>query len=63
MLQGKSPESKQAAGAALGRRNAWLARHAHEAVVVWDGTDDAIGRLIRSFQDHLGKENVWIVDA
>jgi uncharacterized phage-like protein YoqJ len=62
VLQAKRPDSKQQAGAALARRNAWLARHAHEAVLVWDGDDDVIGKLVRSFQDHLGEEDVWIVD-
>jgi len=61
VLQGKRPDTKQAAGGALARRNAWLARHAHEAVVVWDGEDDAIGRVVRSLQDHLGEEDVWVV--
>src|SRR2546423_1499804 len=35
-LQQKRPESKQAAGGALARRDAWLARNAHEALAVWD---------------------------
>jgi uncharacterized phage-like protein YoqJ len=61
-LQGKPPETKQKAGAALARRNAWLARHAHEALIVWDGKDDAVGKLVRSFQDHLGEEDVWVVE-
>ena len=61
-LQGKEPGSKQKAGAALARRNAWLAKNAHEAVIVWDGKDDLVGKLVRSFQDHLGEENVWVVE-
>ncbi|MDQ1444471.1 MAG: ribonuclease [Acidimicrobiaceae bacterium] len=61
LLQAKSPESKQKAGAALSRRDAWLARHANEAVVVWDGDDDRVGRLVRSLQDHLGEEEVWVL--
>ncbi len=61
ILQSKAPESKQAAGGALARRDAWLARGASEAVVVWDGADAAVGRMVRSLQDHLGEENVWIV--
>jgi ribonuclease HI len=60
-LQKKAPESKQKAGAALARRDAWLARNAAEAVLVWDGQDPALGRLYRSLQDHLG-EDVWLVD-
>jgi uncharacterized phage-like protein YoqJ len=62
VLQSKVPESKQTAGGALARRNAWLARHADEAIVVWDGDDAAIGRIVRSLQDHLGEEQVWILE-
>jgi hypothetical protein len=62
LLDPEPPATKQRAGAALGRRDAWLARHAAEAVVVWDGTDPDVGRLVRSFEDHLGEEEVWVVD-
>jgi ribonuclease HI len=55
------PASKQRAGAALARRDAWLARNVDEAVVVWDGQDELLGRLFRSLEDHLG-EDVWIVE-
>ena len=61
VLQAKAPATKQLAGAALRRRDAWLARNAHEAIAVWDDDDPAIGRLVRSFQDHLGEEDVWVV--
>jgi hypothetical protein len=61
VLQQKPPTSRQAAGGALARRDAWLARHAAEAIIVWDEKDAAIGKLLRSFQDHLGEEDVWIV--
>jgi len=30
-------------------------------VLVWDGEDERIGRLVRSFRDHLGEEEVWVV--
>lgn len=62
VLDPKAPTTKQRAGAALGRRDAWLARHAGEALVVWDGDDAEVGRLVRSLQDHLGEEEVWVVD-
>ncbi|HVF74513.1 MAG TPA: ribonuclease H [Acidimicrobiales bacterium] len=61
VLQEKSPTTKQQAGAALSRRDAWLARHANEAVLVWDGDDDFTGKLVRSFRDHLGEEDVWVL--
>ena len=53
--------TKQAAGGALARRDAWLARHAHEAVVVWDGDDARTGKQVRSLQDHLG-DDVWVLE-
>jgi ribonuclease HI len=61
VLQAAAPRSKQQAGAALARRDAWLARHADEAVVVWDGDDAGVGRLARSFQDALGETEVWLL--
>ncbi|MGH9179599.1 MAG: RNase H family protein [Acidimicrobiales bacterium] len=62
LLQSKAPSGKQAVGGALSRRGAWLARNASEAVVVWDGEDDGVGRLVRSLRDHLGEEEVWVID-
>ena len=61
VLQGKAPETRQQAGGALRRRDIWLARHAHEAVAVWDGEDDAVGRTVRSLTDALGEEDVWVL--
>lgn len=62
VLQHKAPATKQAAGGALARRDAWMARNAAEAIVVWDGKDAAVGRALRSLQDHLGEEQVWVVE-
>ncbi len=59
-LQNVQPDSTAKASAAFKRRDAWLARHAHEAVVVWDGDDSLIGRQVRSLQDELGEEEVWV---
>jgi ribonuclease HI len=61
LMQARGPENKQKAGAALARRDAWLARHADEAIVVWDGADPYVGKLVRSLQDHLGEEEVWVL--
>jgi uncharacterized phage-like protein YoqJ len=61
-LQRNKPDSKQAAGGALARRDAWMARHADEAIVVWDRDDAAVGRTVRSLQDHLGEEDVWVLE-
>jgi uncharacterized phage-like protein YoqJ len=62
LLQHKQPTSKQAAGGAFARRDAWLTRNSVEAIVVWDGEDPAVGRTVRSFQDRLGEDEVWIVE-
>jgi ribonuclease HI len=61
-LERKSPASKQQAGAALARRDGWLARQVDEAIVVWDGDDAAVGKTVRSLRDHLGEEEVWVVE-
>ncbi len=60
-LQRRVPASKQQAGAALARRDAWLIRHARDAIVVWDGQDPALGKLVRSIEERLS-EDVWLVD-
>jgi len=61
VLETSAPATRQQAGAALRRRDAWLARQAAEAVVVWDGSDADVGRLVRSLTDALGEEEVWVV--
>jgi ribonuclease HI/uncharacterized phage-like protein YoqJ len=61
LLQAKAPPNRQQAGAALRRRDAWLARNADEAVVVWDEDDADVGRLVRSLRDALGEEEVWVI--
>lgn len=58
-----APATKSQAGAALGRRDAWLARNAAEAIVVWDGADPDVGRLVRSYRDHLGEPEVWVLEV
>ena len=44
-LETKAPATKQRAGAALARRDAWLAKQVDSAVVVWDQEDDVVGRV------------------
>jgi hypothetical protein len=61
VLQARAPASKQLAGAALRRRDAWLAANAHEALAVWNGDDPVVGRTVRALQDALGEEDVWII--
>ena len=62
MEAGAAPETKQKAGAALARRDAWLARNGHEALLVWDHEEPFVGKVFRSLQDHLGEEEVWVVE-
>jgi hypothetical protein len=60
-LQTKAPETKQKAGAALSRRDDWMFRHADEAIAVWDGADRAVGLLVRSLNDRVGEDDVWVI--
>ena len=60
VLQEKEPESKQQAGAALRRRDTWLAQHAREAIVVWNGEERNLARLVKTLEESL--DDVWIVD-
>jgi ribonuclease HI/uncharacterized phage-like protein YoqJ len=60
-LQQRQPSSPQQAGAAISRREAWLARRAAEAILVWDQVDQMLGSVHRSLCDHLG-DDVWVVD-
>jgi uncharacterized phage-like protein YoqJ len=62
VLQAKRPDNRQEAGAALRRRDAWLARHGDEAVVVWDGDDALVGRAVKALQDALGEEQVMVIE-
>lgn len=61
-LQKKDPKDRKAAKGALGRRDAWFARNADEAVVVWDHDDAEVGRVVRTMQDALGELDVWVVE-
>lgn len=60
-LQSKQPQTKEDVAGAFRRRDSWLAKHADEAVVVWDGDDPLVGRVVRSLQNELGEEEVWLV--
>ncbi|HEX2273048.1 MAG TPA: hypothetical protein VHG90_04140, partial [Acidimicrobiales bacterium] len=62
VLQAHPPTTRAQAGAALRRRDTWLARHAHEALVIWDGDDPDVRRQVKSFGDALGEEEVWVID-
>jgi ribonuclease HI len=55
------PADKQGAGRALGRRDDWLAGHADEAIVVWDGKDEIVGRNLKALERRLGDEQIWVL--
>jgi ribonuclease HI/uncharacterized phage-like protein YoqJ len=60
-LERKIPDSAQAAGAALARRDAWIARNVAGAILVWDRQHPSLTRLAASLDDHLGAE-VWYLE-
>lgn len=60
-LEQKVPASAQAAGAAMARRDAWIARNVAAAILVWDRVDPSLSRLAASLEDHLGDE-VWFLE-
>jgi uncharacterized phage-like protein YoqJ len=60
-LQRTRPSSTSAAGAALARRDSWLAQHSAEAVLVWDRRDAALAKLHDALEARLG-DDVWVVD-
>lgn len=61
VLQDESPKSAEGAAAALRRRDAWLGANVADAVVVWDGVDERVGRLARSLVDSLGEDRVTVL--
>jgi ribonuclease HI/uncharacterized phage-like protein YoqJ len=62
-LERTAPANRQRAGASLSRRDGWLASQVDEAIVVWNGVDDNVGKLVRKLKGRLGEENVWVVDV
>lgn len=60
-LEKKTPDTTAKVAAALRRRDAWMAQHLDEAVLVWDGRDKALEKLHKSLTDRMGDE-VWVVD-
>ena len=61
LLERAVPDSKPKVAGSLARRDGWLARQIDEAIVVWDGRDPALGKLVRTLEDRLDGD-VWIVD-
>ncbi|MGI8709731.1 MAG: ribonuclease H family protein, partial [Acidimicrobiales bacterium] len=57
-LERRQPADTRAFAAAMGRRDAWLARAADEAILVWDEQDERFAKLHRGLEDHLGADLV-----
>jgi len=60
VLSASKPATKQAAGQAIGRRDAWLIGQADSAVVVWDGKDRVLGDSVKALERRL-PDDVWVV--
>lgn len=59
-LQRREPDSRQKAGAALAKRDAWLIANAREVVLVWDGKDPALAKLHKAAEATLA-EDIWVL--
>jgi ribonuclease HI/uncharacterized phage-like protein YoqJ len=60
VLSPKAPASKQAAGAAIGKRDSWLIEHADAALVVWDGADRTLRDQVRALERRI-PDDVWVI--
>lgn len=60
-VSSEAPRSRSEAGKALGRRDEWLARNGDEAILVWDRSDDSLGRLFGVLERAFGAD-VWILE-
>jgi hypothetical protein len=61
-LERKVPGSSQAAGAAMARRDAWLARNVASArSSCGTAPTPSLARLASSLEDHLG-DDVWYLE-
>jgi len=61
VLERKRPADREAAGKALGRRDAWLVHVVDEALLVWDGDDGRYRKLHGSLERRLG-DDLWVVE-
>jgi ribonuclease HI/uncharacterized phage-like protein YoqJ len=60
VLAAKAPATKQAAGAAIGKRDAWLIAQADAAIVVWDGTERTLRDTARALERRI-PDDVWVI--
>ncbi len=60
--QSQTPASRPQMAAAMTRRDGWVRKAVHEAVIVWNGESGPIQKTVEGFRQSLGEENVWVVD-
>ncbi len=60
LVSPRKPDSRQAAGMALGKRDAWLLPRADVALVVWDGRDPGLRSAVRTLEGRI-PDDVWIL--
>lgn len=58
LLERKVPDTKGKVAGSLRRRDAWFAKNLDEAIVVWDGQEAFVGRLVDTLRAKLG-DDVW----
>jgi len=58
LLERKVPDSKGKVAGSLRRRDAWFAKNLDEAIVVWDGEERFVARLVETLRAKLG-DDVW----
>lgn len=58
LLERKVPDTKGKVAGSLRRRDAWFAKNLDEAIVVWDGQEPFVGRLVETLKAKLG-DDVW----
>jgi ribonuclease HI/uncharacterized phage-like protein YoqJ len=58
LLERKVPDTKGKVAGSLRRRDAWFAKNIDEAIVVWDGEERFVGRLVETLRAGLG-DDVW----
>ncbi len=61
-LEKKVPESPQRAGQAIDRRNGWFRKVADEALIVWDGVERRISKVVDDFERAM-PDDVWVIDV
>ena len=60
-LERKTPADARAVGQSLERRNGWMRRVASEAIVVWDGKEPRLAKVVAGLEIAL-PDNVWFVN-